>query len=138
MRWWIKHALQENNWEEIMQTKELRSEIIAHKGVAYYAERLANQIFEENARSNEWYNLLLNRTVERLGISRLDKNLGKIAREACLKEMIPTLLPAAKIAMAQALASPNISPQEKVEIYEAYILDSSIPLHKERSGVLIT
>lgn len=84
-------------------------EVNAHKMVADLCEKMAQEVYEECAtRYNNWYAMNPN-------------------RRAFVQECAPTLRQQARTILAGMLGDPKVSDKEKARIYDALILDKTIP-----------
>lgn len=90
--------------------KKAPPNITAHKLIANLCVEMANEIFEEIAPNNKIYGIL------------------KLAgRDHFIEHVAPTLKPAAIGILGSMLGDPKTSDKEKEIIYEALVLDKSLP-----------
>lgn len=81
----------------------------AHRMVANLCEEMAQSVYEECAtRYNHWY-------------------AANPDRKAFVKECAPTLRAEARAILAGMLADPKVSDKDKERIYDALMLDKTIP-----------
>ena len=92
-----------------MQNIQKAEEIVAHKMIADLAVQMAHETYEQCASHyNNWYKVNPSRT-------------------AFVKRCAPTLVEEARRVLAQLLDSDKLPREEKDKIFEALLMDASIP-----------
>ena len=82
--------------------------LAAHKTVAHVAEELAQSVYERLALNDAWY-------------------ADNRDRRAFVKRCAPTLRAEARKILAEMLQRDDVSEHEKAEIYDALLLDRTLP-----------
>lgn len=97
-----------------MQIVQKAQEITAHKMIADIAVERAHEVYEENAmRYNNWY--------------RMEPD-----RNAYVRRVAPTLVEESRRALTRCLESDRLTVEQKNEIFEALLMDASIPGSQSR------
>jgi len=94
-----------------LETKPLKN-VTAHELVSEVCVSIANEMYEEYARHNEWY-------------------AANPSRQRYVQETAPGCIKLAIALLGHLLSDPDTSETEKQKIYEALILNNELP----RGGV---
>lgn len=90
--------------------KRWNQKSFAHKMVAELQVEMAQTLYEELAKSNQFY-----------------KDWPASKRNQWVKACAPTLRDHARSTLAEMLGHHDLTPQEKEDIYQALLLDATIP-----------
>jgi hypothetical protein len=88
-----------------------RKQVVAHALVAKTAEEMANEVYEEMAKTNEFY-------------------AAYPTRKAWVDSAIPRFVEYARKSLAELLSKPGFPEDQKEVIYNALVLDGSLPRHR--------